>query len=227
MNAPTLDARLEAVLSLICAESHADIGSDHAKLPIRLIREGRIGRGVIVELNPGPLALARRNVARARLEAVLEVRGGDGFGPLAPGEVESASVTGMGAGTVAGILSRAGERLPPALVLQPNDSPAPIRTWARANGYHLTAERLIPGHWPYPVLRLERAGGNDPAYAGLPLAAALRYGPHLLREGSTLLRRQVWDDVVRLTPLAAPGRTAQVELDTARAALDVLGETGR
>nr|WP_256488285.1 tRNA (adenine(22)-N(1))-methyltransferase TrmK [Deinococcus sp. HSC-46F16] len=217
-----MDARLEAVLSLIRADTHADIGSDHAHLPIRLIREGRIGRGVIVELNPGPLALARRNVARARLEGALEVREGDGFGPLAPGEVESASVTGMGAGTIAGILRRGGERVPPALVLQPNDSPTPIRTWAREHGYHLRAERLIPGHWPYPVLRLERAGGEDPAYAGLPLAAALRYGPHLLREGSPVLRRQVWDDVVRLTPLAAPGRTAQTELETARAALDVL-----
>lgn len=227
MSHPPLDARLEAVLSLIRADTHADIGSDHAHLPIRLIREGRTRRGVIVELNPGPLALARRNVARARLEGVLEVREGDGFGPLAPGEVESASVTGMGAGTVAGILRRAGERVPPALVLQPNDSPAPIRVWAREQGYHLRAERLIPGYWPYPVLRLERAGGEDPAYAGLPLAAALRYGPHLLREGSAVLRRQVWDDVVRLTPLAAPGRTAQTELDTARAALGVLGESGQ
>lgn len=219
-----LDARLEAVLSLIRAETHADIGSDHAKLPICLLREGRVGRGVIVELNPGPLALARRNVARARLEEVLEVRAGDGFGPLAPGEVESASVTGMGAGTVAGILRRAGERLPPALVLQPNDSPAPIRVWAREHGYHLRAERLVAGYWPYPVLRLERAAGEDPAYRGLPLAAALRYGPHLLRAGSALLRRQVWADVVRLTPLAAPGRTAQTELETARAAFAVLEE---
>lgn len=220
---PALDARLEAVLGLIRADTHADIGSDHAHLPIRLIREERVGRAVVVELNPGPLALARRNVALARLEESIEVRGGDGFAPLHPGEVESASVTGMGAGTIAAILRRGGGRVPPALVLQPNDSPRPIRVWAREEGYHLRAERLIPGYWPYPVLRLERAAGPDPAYDGLPLAAALRYGPHLLRGGSALLRRQVWNDVVRLTPLAAPGRTAQEELDTAREALAVLG----
>jgi len=221
---PPLDARLEAVVSLIQADVHADIGSDHAHLPLRLIREGRAGRCVVVELHPGPLALARRNVARARLEGQIDVREGDGFEPLGPGVVDSASVTGMGAGTVAGILSRAGEgRLPPALVLQPNDSPGPIRTWAREHGYHLRAERLIPGYWPYPVLRLERAEGADPAYRGLPLASALRYGPHLLREGSALLRRQIEADLTRLTPLARPGRTAQAELDTARAALEVLG----
>ncbi|GAA5514312.1 tRNA (adenine(22)-N(1))-methyltransferase [Deinococcus carri] len=222
MKTPTLDARLEAVLDLIRAGVHADIGSDHAHLPIRLVREGRVTRGVVVELNPGPLALARRNVARARLEDRLEVREGDGFAPLAPGEVDSASLTGMGAGTMAGILRRAGERLPPALVVQPNDSPRPLRVWAREHGYHLTHERLIPGYWPYPVLRLERRNGPDPAYAGLPPDAALRYGPHLLREGPALLRGQVRADLTRLAPLAAPGRTAQTELEAARAAWAVL-----
>ncbi|BDP40038.1 tRNA (adenine-N(1))-methyltransferase [Deinococcus aetherius] len=223
MLAPALDARLEAVLALVEAEAHADIGSDHAHLPIRLIREGRAGRCVVVELNPGPLALARRNVARARLHDHIEVREGDGFAPLLPGEVDSASVSGMGAGTITGILRRAGERLPPALVLQPNDSARTLRLWARENGHHLKAERLIPGHWPYPVLRLERRDGPDPAYADLPEQAALRYGPHLLREGSEVLLKLVRADIARLTPLAAPGRTAGVELDAALSALAVLG----
>ncbi|MEF2277086.1 tRNA (adenine(22)-N(1))-methyltransferase TrmK [Deinococcus sp. YIM 134068] len=222
MPTPALDARLEAVLSLISAQAHADIGSDHAKLPIRLIREGRARRCVVVELNPGPLALARRNVARVRLGDVIDVRGGDGFTPLRPGEVDSASVCGMGAGTVAAILRRAEERLPPALVLQSNDSARPLRVWAREHGYHLTDERLIPGYWPYPVLRLVRADGPDPAYTGLPEAAALRYGPHLLRSGTGVVRQLVEADIARLTPLAMPGRTAQTEVDEALSALAVL-----
>ncbi|WP_102126118.1 tRNA (adenine(22)-N(1))-methyltransferase TrmK [Deinococcus planocerae] len=222
MPTPALDPRLAAVLALVEAEAHADIGSDHAHLPIHLIREGRVRRCVVVELNPGPLAHARRNVALARLEDRIEVREGDGFAPLLPGEIGSASVSGMGAGTALGILRRAGERLPPTLVLQTNDSARPLRVWAREQGYHLTAERLIPGYWPYPVLRLERRDGPDPAYAGLPEDAALRYGPHLLRERPEVLWRLVRADVARLTPLAAPGRTAQVELEEAREALAVL-----
>lgn len=223
VNPPALDARLETVLDLIRADVHADIGSDHAHLPIRLLQGGRARRGVVVELNPGPLAHARRNIARAGLEDRLEVRAGNGFAPLRPGEVDSASLTGMGSGTMTGILDRAEEGLlPAALVLQPNDSPLALRQWARESGYHLAAERLASGYWTYPVLRLERAGGTDPAYAGVPLAPALRYGPHLLREGGALLRRQIWADVVRLTPLAAPGRPAWGELETARQALAFL-----
>lgn len=216
---PVLDARLEAVLGLIRAESHADIGSDHGALPIELIRRGHIQRGLIVELHPGPLLHARQNIEKASLHSRIEVRPGDGFAPLAPGEVQSASLSGMGAQTILGILDRAGERRPPALILQPNDSPRPLRVWALAHGYHLSAERLVEGHWIYPVLRLERLEGCDGAYAGLPLDAALRYGPHLLRHGEPLVRRQIWADIVRLSRVAAPGRPAQSELAVAQTAL--------
>ncbi|MFC4640087.1 tRNA (adenine(22)-N(1))-methyltransferase TrmK [Deinococcus hohokamensis] len=219
---PVLDARLQAVLELIQAEVHADIGSDHAHLPIRLLREGRVRRAVVVELHPGPLAQARRHVVRSGLEGKVEVREGNGFAPLHPGEVDSASLTGMGTGTIVGVLERAGKRLPPTLVLQPNDSPRSIRQWALRHGYHLTAERLTPGYWAYPVLKLERRTGSDPAYGGVPERAALRYGPHLLRQGGALLRGQVQDDLVRLTPLAAPGRNAESELATAQEALAFL-----
>lgn len=222
MSVPTLDARLEAVLGLIRAGVHADIGSDHARLPVRLVREGRVQRCLAVELNPGPLAQARRNVARAGLADRIEVRGGDGFGPILPGEVGSASVCGMGAYTIRGILERAGESLPPALVLQPNDSALHLRLWAREAAYHVRAERLIAGYWPYPVLRLERASGADPAYQGMPPDAALKYGPLLLRAGGEVLRRQVWDDIVRLRGVAAPGRESWMELKTTRTALELL-----
>ncbi|GAA0507823.1 tRNA (adenine(22)-N(1))-methyltransferase TrmK [Deinococcus depolymerans] len=221
MTLPALDARLEAVLRLIRADIHADIGSDHAHLPVALLRRGHIRRGVIVELNPGPLAHARRNVALAGLCGQLEVRHGNGLDPLAPGEVPSVSMTGMGALTMRGILERGAARQvrPDAVTVQPNDDPRSLRDWALGAGYHLRAERLASGHWTYPVLRFERAEGPDPAYEGLPRDAARRYGPLLLREGDALLRRQVHADVTRLTPLAAPGRPAALELATAQAAL--------
>lgn len=176
----------------------------------------------MVELNPGPLERARQNVALAGLTDRIEVREGNGFAPLHAGEVQSASITGMGANTILGILGRASQRLSPALVLQPNDSPQTLRQWAQQNGFHLVAEALAPGFWTYPVLRFEQKEGSDPAYADLPLAAALRYGPHLLHSRHPLILEQVRQDIARLTPLAAPGRPAQTELNTAKSALEFL-----
>lgn len=215
-----LDARLKAALSLIRAETHADIGSDHAHLPIQLIQTGRVKKCVVVELNAGPLAHAQQNVALAGLTEQIAVRHGNGFAPLQAGEVQSASLCGMGANTMLKVLTA--PHVPPALVLQPNDSARPLRLWAQENGFHVRQELLAEGYWTYVVLRLERRSGPDPAYSALPLGAALRYGPHLLRSGSALLRGQILKDIERLTPLAAPKRPAEAELQDALAALEAM-----
>lgn len=224
---PKLDPRLEAVLGLIRAETHADLGTDHAGLPIRLLQTGRVRRCIGVELNAQPLELARRQVARAGLQSQLELRQGDGLAPLGSGEVQSVSMTGLGAGTIAGVLERGRQagKLPPRVVVQPNDSPLALREWARQAGYWLEAETLVDGYWPYPVLVFVRADGADPAYEGVPLAAGLRFGPHLLRKRHPLLRRVLADAYGRYAPAAAPGRTAQRELDAVLEALAYLGWT--
>ncbi|ADV65672.1 tRNA (adenine(22)-N(1))-methyltransferase [Deinococcus maricopensis] len=202
----TLDARLEAAAQFIRAAVHADIGSDHAALPVALLTSGRVERAVIVEKTEGPLRNARAAVARAGLTDRCEVREGDGLAPLTPGEVESASMTGMGVRTMLGVLARAGDRLPPALVLQPNDDAAPLRAWARAQAYHLRGEALAPGFWTYPVLHLRRAEGPDPAYEGVPGALAERFGPHLLRARDPQLLAVLERQRARLAPLTAHAR---------------------
>lgn len=224
---PTLDARLQAVFEYIQSGTHADIGSDHAHLPIRLVQAGRAEKCVVVELNPGPLAHAQQNVALSGLSTQIDVRQGDGFGPVQPGEVHSASLCGMGAGTMRDILTAGAalsDVLPDVLVLQPNDSAGPLRVWAQQNGFHVEAERLVAGYWTYPVLRLRRQAGPDPAYDGLPHAAALRYGPRLLRQNEALLRAQIQADLKRLQAVAVPGRPAHTEWLAAQAALEVLGD---
>lgn len=200
-----LDARLRAALEFIEADAHADIGSDHARLPIALVREGRAGSCLIVEKTSGPAGVARQAVARAGLSGQIEVREGDGFAPLGRGEVDSASLTGMGANTIEAILNAAGER-PPRLVLQPNTSAAPLRVWARGNGYHLAGEALAPGFWTYAVLSLRRADGEDPAYDGLPPDLALAWGPQLLKRADALLVGQLRAQHARLKAVGMHGR---------------------
>lgn len=200
----TLDARLEAALQFIGAETHADIGSDHAKLPTELVRRGKVKRAVIVEKTAGPFQTASESVARAGLSELIEVRLGDGFSPLERGEVQSASLTGMGARTILGILGRA-EALPPRLVLQPNDAPRLLRVWSLDSGYHLADEALAPGFWPYAVLSLRQGRGEDPAYADLPHDLGLTWGPHLLKRRDGLLIRQLLGHERRLSQVARFG----------------------
>lgn len=200
-----LDARLRAVARRVQGP-HADIGTNHAALPIFLVTSGRLPRCLATELGGGPLELARRTVARAGLEERIEVRQGSGFAALRPGEVHSASVCGMGGRLMLALLESA-PWLPPELLLQANRDAPLLRRWAWLHGYHLQHEELVPGHWNYPVLHFARAAGPDPAYRDLPLDAAWYAGPLLLRRADPLLAEELRRQTTRLEALLAPERT--------------------
>ena len=183
-----LSPRLQAVAAQICAPVHADIGTDHAKLPCYLLDHGRVERIIAVEKHPGPYARA----CRALQGYAAEVRRGDGLQPLLSAETNSLSITGMGALNIVHILKAYPDRLPARLVLQPMDECQPIRVWGLQYGYHLLAE-----HWvePHTVLTFGQSPGDDPVYHDLPRAAALRFGPHLLRQPGLrprLLSLRLW-----------------------------------
>ncbi|MCS7069700.1 MAG: class I SAM-dependent methyltransferase [Meiothermus sp.] len=181
----SLEPRLMAVAQEIEAPTHADIGADHALLPRYLLQSGRVERVIVVEKNRQPWENSRR--ALSGLNA--EVRLGDGLSVLQAGEADSLSLCGMGAKRMVRILSAHPARLPPRLVLQPNDSPEPLRRWALSAGLALVNEQMVEGFWRYSILTLQR--GPCTAYAGLPLEPALRYGPLLLKARHPLLRAEL------------------------------------
>ena len=168
-----LSPRLQAVADLILGPRHADIGTDHAQLPLYL--SARLDRVIAIEMHAGPLERARKALAGS----AVELRAGDGLGPLMLGEVDNLSICGMGALNIRDILLAGLDKLTPQLVLQPMDNARPLRRWAREHGYHLQAEVWLE---PYSVLDLRCAAGPDPAYLGLPAAAAEFYGPLLVRQ---------------------------------------------
>ena len=177
---PTLEPRLQAVFEYIRADSHADIGSDHAHLPLHLMASKRVRRCIAVEKNLEPLERARHNAKRFGMP--LETRHGDGLRALEPAEVSSLSFCGMGAKTIGGLLERDPEVLEAVqnVVAQPNDWAEPLRRWAWQRGFWLENECMVPGFWDYSVLHLRREMGVDPAYSGIPLELGYTFGPHLL-----------------------------------------------
>ena len=60
-----LDVRLRAAADLVPRGSRlADIGSDHAYLPIALCLEGKIDRALASDINDGPVAAAVANISK-------------------------------------------------------------------------------------------------------------------------------------------------------------------
>jgi len=123
----------------------ADIGTDHALLPVYLIREGIASRVIAGDLNEGPLEAACNNIREAGLADRIGVRRGDGLDITWPGEVDTAVIAGMGGGTIRDILKLAGEtaaRLK-RIVLQPMGDSGDLREWLAANGWRIEDEDLV------------------------------------------------------------------------------------
>ena len=92
-----LSKRLQAVASLVSDGYRlADIGTDHAFIPISLTESGRIPGAVAMDVNRGPLLRAQANIREHGQEKRIGIRISDGFAALKQGEVDSAVIAGMG-----------------------------------------------------------------------------------------------------------------------------------
>ena len=190
-----LDARLRAVADLVPPGCRAaDIGSDHAYLAMDLWQTGQVSYVIAADKHAGPCSAARRTLLAADLASAIPVRQGDGLSVLAPGEVETVCIAGMGGALIAAILAAAPAVLGSMrrLVLQPmNDAPL-LRRWLYAHNWHLAAERLaeVEGHL-YEILAAE------PGAAPLPELGLLLVGPCLWADKPPLLKKHIEALLVR------------------------------
>lgn len=123
----------------------ADIGSDHALLPVAAVRSGRATFAVAGEVNDGPLEAARRQVAEAGETGRISVRKGDGLAVIAPGEVDAITIAGMGGALIVSILDEGQAKLAGVkrLVLQPNVGGEFVRRWLLEHDWYLAEEAIL------------------------------------------------------------------------------------
>jgi len=123
----------------------ADIGTDHAWLPIDLVGRGVCPAAVATDIQKGPADTARRHIEAAGLSDKIEVRVGDGLAPLSPADgCRDVVVAGMGGETIAAILAAADWVRDPALrlILQPMSRPEKLREFLYENGFGIERETV-------------------------------------------------------------------------------------
>ena len=104
----TLGARLETAAGFIpSGASVADIGTDHARLPIWLVKTGRCTHVTASDIADIPVQRARENVARWGVSDAVRVVQCAGFDAIAPDSFPHAVICGMGGDTITEILAAA------------------------------------------------------------------------------------------------------------------------
>ncbi len=153
-----LSKRLQAVADLVTAHYKlADIGTDHAYIPIYLTQQKKITEAVALDVNEGPLQRAEEHIRENGLEAEIETRLSNGFQALQPGEVQSAVIAGMGGGLVIRILTEGEEvvRKLEECILQPQSEIEKVQAFLLEKGYEFTEEDMVceDGKY-YPMMKV-------------------------------------------------------------------------
>ena len=142
----------------------ADVGCDHAYTSIYLVEQGISPRVVAMDVNEGPLARAKENVARFSMAEQIDLRLSDGLLALTPGEVDTILIAGMGGPLVERILLACPETVAAAkeLVLQPQSEIAEVRRFLHRAGFRITAEDMLQEDGKYYVMFRAERGAEEP-----------------------------------------------------------------
>ncbi|MDD2362394.1 MAG: class I SAM-dependent methyltransferase [Oscillospiraceae bacterium] len=146
MNSIKLDKRLSLIASFVRRGSRmADVGTDHAYLPVWLVKSGICPLAVATDIRSGPAGKASQTISAAGLEDSIDVRQGDGLSTVTPTEVDDIVIAGMGGETIADIINAApwtkDDRY--RLILQPMTKPSALHEFLFNNGYAIEKEQTV------------------------------------------------------------------------------------
>ncbi|WP_265457174.1 tRNA (adenine(22)-N(1))-methyltransferase [Enterococcus sp. HY326] len=184
MNQQVLSKRLASVGEYVLENARlADIGSDHAYLPVALVLQGKINFAIAGEVVKGPFESAQKQVAKNGLQKNIQVRLADGLAAVEKtDQITAVTICGMGGSLIRDILA-AGvqqEKLngTERLILQPNIGENILRGWLKEHEYQIVAETILEeNHKTYEIIVAEKS-----ATAVSYSPAEILLGPFLSQE---------------------------------------------
>lgn len=159
----TLDNRLSACAELVRDGCKlADIGTDHAYLPVWLACRGIIKHAVACDINPGPLSAGAEDVAKFGMSDIIELRLSDGLKNVMENEADDIVIAGMGAELIIKIISECNWAKNPSkrFILQPMTKYELLIKWLYKNGYEIVSQRVCESHKKHYTVLLVQYCGN-------------------------------------------------------------------
>lgn len=179
-----LSKRLEAVAGFVPQGARlADVGSDHAYLPLFLVEQGRIDFALAGEVVQGPYQSALQHVEQAGQADKISVRLANGLAAVEQADqITAVTIAGMGGRLIADILEAGKDKLTTVqrLILQPNNREDDVRRWLAGNHFSLIAEEILEEHGKIYEILVAEPGPMQLS------EVQHRFGPYLLDQGSPI-----------------------------------------
>ena len=141
-----ISMRLKKIASMVDkCESMVDVGTDHAYVPIYLLKNNICNTVVASDINKGPVEKARLNLAMEGFNKVSSCRLGGGLSTVKPKEVNCAVIAGMGGNLIRDIIEadmKVFKSLDYAIV-QPVQNPEVFREYIYSKGFSILDEALV------------------------------------------------------------------------------------
>ena len=145
MNLPKLDGRLETALTYLRkGKIIADVGTDHAYLPIYSVLSGISSAALASDINRGPCERADKNVRAYGLADKIKVICCDGLAKAQEFSPDDIIIFGMGGELIAKIIDEAPftKNGKIRLILQPMTKAEILREYLAKNGFRIVGETL-------------------------------------------------------------------------------------
>ena len=144
MNVKLDDRLLSAAAFVRPGDAVIDVGTDHAYLPVYLIKAGIASRALATDINEGPLKNARETVAANGLEGLITTALANGLEGAEAFHADTVMICGMGGELIADIMDRAPFLRDPhvRLILQPMTFGDHLREYLLSHGFRILDEAL-------------------------------------------------------------------------------------
>lgn len=158
-----LDTRLKMVYDLVRNGVLCDIGTDHAKLPVYAVLNGKATKALACDVNKGPLISAEQNIKEHGLSDKIKTVLSNGFLSIDQNDFNSVDcfvMAGMGGELIESIITA--KKTDAYLVLQPQSAYYELIDYLKQNGYSILKQVFcVQGFRHYNAMLVKFTGDTN------------------------------------------------------------------
>ena len=200
----------------------ADIGTDHAHIPIYLIKNNIISKAYACDINKGPLEKAKENINYYGVKNI-ELRLSNGLEKLKTDEADTVIIAGMGGELITDILEK-GRRFFESkrkFILSPHTKIDEVRKFLLSNGFEITKEDMCIDEGKFYTVMEAKYTENKEMYS----EAEFLYGKYLIENKHPVLLRFLKKEEAKYISILSNIGLNEERKTELRHRLDIIKET--